>query len=49
MTFSFFARRLNLGTNPQFWLDLQSAYELRVAQTEVGKEIGRLPTRRGAG
>jgi addiction module HigA family antidote len=34
------------GTNPQFWLNLQSAYELRAAQ--AGREITKLPTRRGA-
>ena len=37
------------GTNPQFWLNLQSAYDIRVAQSEAGKEIARLPTRQAAG
>jgi addiction module HigA family antidote len=32
-------------TNPQFWLNLQSAYDIRRAEGEVGEEIRRLPTR----
>jgi addiction module HigA family antidote len=36
------------GTNAQFWLNLQSAYDIRVAQAEAGKEIAKLPTRRVA-
>ena len=28
-----------LGTTPQVWLNLQKAYELRVAELESGKEI----------
>jgi len=32
------------GTNPQFWLNLQSLYELRVAQQKSGKSIKSLPT-----
>jgi len=36
------------GTSPQFWLNLQSAYELRVAQREAGAEIRKLPTRAAA-
>src|SRR5271166_5292799 len=31
------------GTSPQFWLNLQSLYELRVAQQKVGKSIKGLP------
>src|SRR6185437_3097962 len=31
------------GMNPQFWLNLQSIYELRIAQKKVGKAIGALP------
>jgi antitoxin HigA-1 len=27
----------------QFWLNLQTAYDLRMAENEVGKEIGALP------
>ena len=33
------------GTNPQFWLNLQSQYDLRLAEAEVGKEVRKLPTR----
>lgn len=32
------------GTTAEFWLNLQSLYELRVAQKKVGKSIDRLPT-----
>ena len=32
------------GTTPEFWLNLQSLYELRVAQKKVGKAIKDLPT-----
>ncbi|HLX82328.1 MAG TPA: HigA family addiction module antitoxin [Terriglobales bacterium] len=31
------------GTSPEFWLNLQSLYELRVAQKRVGKSIQGLP------
>jgi addiction module HigA family antidote len=31
------------GTSPQFWLDLQNLYELRVAQQKSGKSIEKLP------
>lgn len=34
------------GTTPQFWLNLQSLYELRLAQQRSGKAIDRLPTLR---
>ena len=34
------------GTDPQFWLNLQSAYEIRVAEERAGDEIARLPVRR---
>ena len=30
--------------SPQFWLNLQSLYDLRVAEAEVGKDVARLPT-----
>ena len=30
-----------LGTSPEFWLDLQKTYELRVAEIDAGKEIAR--------
>jgi antitoxin HigA-1 len=32
------------GTSPQFWLNLQSLYELRLAEKKVGKSITALPT-----
>ena len=31
------------GTSPEFWLNLQSLYELRVAQKKIGKSIKTLP------
>jgi antitoxin HigA-1 len=33
------------GNSAQFWLNLQSAYDLRIAEEKVGKEIARLPVR----
>lgn len=32
------------GTSPQFWLNLQSLYEIRRAEQKVGKIIKALPT-----
>ena len=32
------------GTSPEFWLNLQSLYELRLAERKVGKTIRNLPT-----
>jgi addiction module HigA family antidote len=32
------------GTSPEFWLNLQSLYELRLAERRVGKIIKALPT-----
>ena len=32
------------GTSPEFWLNLQSLYELRLAEQKVGKAIRILPT-----
>ena len=32
------------GTTAEFWLNLQSLYELRVAEKKAGKSISRLPT-----
>ena len=32
------------GTSPEFWLNLQSLYELRLAEKRVGKSIRNLPT-----
>ena len=34
------------GTRPEFWLNLQSLYELRLAQNKAGKSIQDLPTLR---
>jgi len=31
------------GTSPEFWLNLQSLYDLRVAQVKAGKSIRALP------
>ena|ERR1700722_6755067 len=31
------------GTSPQFWLNLQTLYELRLAQQKAGKAIESLP------
>jgi antitoxin HigA-1 len=31
--------------SPQFWLNLQSAYDLRLAQEQIGGDIAKLPTR----
>jgi addiction module HigA family antidote len=31
------------GMSPEFWLNLQSLYELRVAQKKIGKSIKALP------
>jgi len=33
------------GTSPEFWLNLQSLYELRVAQKKVGKAINNARSR----
>lgn len=33
------------GTEPQFWLNLQSAFEIRLAAEKAGDEIARLPVR----
>ena len=32
------------GTSPEFWLNLQSLYELRLAKQKAGKSIRVLPT-----
>jgi addiction module HigA family antidote len=32
------------GTSPQFWLNLQALYELRLADRKAGKVIRSLPT-----
>jgi addiction module HigA family antidote len=36
------------GTSPEFWLNLQSLYEIRLAQQKSGKSIKTLPTLRRA-
>jgi len=33
------------GTSAQFWLNLQSAYDIRVADKAMGAQIRRLPKR----
>jgi addiction module HigA family antidote len=33
------------GTSAQFWLNLQSAYDIELAQSLAGDEIKKLPTR----
>ena len=33
------------GTTPQFWMNLQSAYDIRVAAQRSGEAIGKLPRR----
>jgi len=34
------------GTSAEFWLNLQSLYELRLAEAKAGKAIRKLPTLR---
>jgi len=36
------------GTSAKFWLNLQGAYDIRVAGAAAGKEVAKLPTRRKA-
>jgi antitoxin HigA-1 len=31
------------GTSPEYWLNLQKLYELRLAQKEVGTRVSKLP------
>jgi hypothetical protein len=31
------------GTSPEFWLNLQKLYELRLAREEIGDRVERLP------
>jgi antitoxin HigA-1 len=33
----------SFGTNPEFWLNLQKLYELRLARKEVGDRVEKLP------
>lgn len=32
------------GTSPAFWLNLQTAYDLRIAEQALGKTLRKLPT-----
>ena len=34
-----------MGTSPEFWLNLQNAYELRLAQRQFAEEIRHIPRR----
>ena len=36
------------GTSPEFWLNLQKLYELRIAELQKGSEIKKLPKRKAA-
>ena len=33
------------GTSPQFWMNLQALYDVRMAEEEAGTEIKTLPTK----
>jgi addiction module HigA family antidote len=33
------------GTDPQFWLNLQTSYEIDIAMEQTGAEIKKLPTK----
>jgi addiction module HigA family antidote len=33
------------GTSPQFWMNLQALYDVRMAEREAGSEIRNLPTK----
>ena len=35
------------GTSPEFWLNLQKIYELRLAEKKAGRDIRSLPTLKG--
>lgn len=37
------------GSSAQFWLNLQSAYDIRLAEEKAGREIAKLPVRHDAG
>ena len=37
------------GTSAQFWLNLQSAYDLEVAEAQLRKELPKLPRRVASG
>lgn len=36
------------GTNPQFWMNLQSLYEIDIARQKAGARIAKLPKREAA-
>ena len=36
------------GMNPRFWINLQSAYDLEVAEAAIGREVSQLPKRSAA-
>src|SRR6266700_1612838 len=36
------------GTSADFWMNLQTAYQLDLARQEIGKEIQRIPKRVGS-
>ncbi len=36
------------GTSPEFWLNLQKTYELRIADEKAGRDIRSLPTLKAA-
>jgi addiction module HigA family antidote len=33
------------GTEPEFWMNLQKNYELRIARTAIGSELDKIPVR----
>jgi antitoxin HigA-1 len=35
------------GTSAEFWLNLQTSYEIRLAEAKAGKAIKKLPTLKG--
>ena len=37
------------GTSPEFWLNLQKLYELRLAQARIGEMVEKLPRRAAGG
>lgn len=36
------------GTSPEYWLNLQKLYELRLARQELGERLEKLPTMSGS-
>ena len=36
------------GNSPQFWLNLHTAYDLRMAERTAGRQVAKLPRRRAA-